>query len=132
MTKEASRPTKLGELIKDEIFSEHGYCRKTVTANEASAESYEIGHVLGEVTANGKYKISVNTAADGSEDAAAICIENKSIPATTDTDVVVLYRGPAVVGKDTLVFDASYDTAAEKQAAYDLFEAAGILVGEQV
>lgn len=132
MTKEASRPTKLGELVKDEIFSEHGYCRKTVTANEASAESYVIGHVLGEVTANGKYKISVETATDGSEDAAAICLENKAVPATTDTDVVVMFRGPAVVGKDTLVFDSSYDNATKLGVAYDLLEAAGILVGEQV
>lgn len=131
MTKEATRGIRLGDLVKEELFKEHGFCRKTVTANEGSAVDYVIGHVLGEVTADGKYKISVKGAADGSESAAAICLENKSIPASTDTDVVVMYRGPSVVADDSLTFDSSYSSA-DIDTAYATFEGNNIKIGERV
>lgn len=118
--------TRLSNLVKHELWPETGYCRKEVTVNEAAAKSYVIGTVLGKVTADGKYKIAVQTAVDGSAVADAVVIEAKAIPATTDTKVIVLIKGPAEVSQGALVLDATYDLAAEKAAVYAALEAKGI------
>lgn len=100
-------------------------CNELVTVNEAGIKTYKVGTVLGKVTATGKYKISVVGAGDGSENAIAIVMgdsfgtpQDFSVAATTDTKVLVLARGKAVVSKSALLFDASYDTAPELAAAY--------------
>ncbi len=116
MTQIGTRDPKLGNLIKYEEGTHIGYCRKTVTVNEASAEEYTIGTLLGFDGTD--YKISLEAAADGSEVVAAIVIENKSIPATTGTEVEVIYRGPAGVSRDALVFGdrTEADAVAEVEA----------------
>lgn len=119
---------RLSNLVKHELWPETGYCRKEVIVNEATAKTYAVGTVLGKVTADGKYKIAVQTAVDGSEVAAAIVLADQSIPATTDTKVVVYTKGPLEVSRDALVLDATYNLDAEKQAVYDAFEAKGINV----
>lgn len=128
MTVVAQDTNRLSNLVKPELWAETGYCRKEVIVNEATAKTYAVGTVLGKVTADGKYKIAVQTAVDGSEVAAAIVLADQSIPATTDTKVVVYTKGPLEVSRDALVLDASYDLDAEKQAVYDAFEAKGINV----
>lgn len=128
MTVVAQNTNRLSNLVKHELWPETGYCRKEVIVNEATAKTYAVGTVLGKVTATGKYKIAVQTAVDGSEVAAAIVLADQSIPATTDTKVVVYTKGPLEVSRDALVLDATYDQPAEKQAVYDAFEAKGINV----
>lgn len=130
---------RLSNVVKHEYEPSLAYCRELVTVNEGSAETYVVGTVLGKVTADGKYKISVVGAGDGSENAAAIVIADAygeahdfDIAATTDTKVLVLARGPAILSKDALVFDASYNLDAEKQAAYDLLAAKGIVLAPTV
>lgn len=110
-----------------------------ITVNEAAQKSYVVGTVLGKVSATGKYKISVQNAADGSQNAAAVVVADAfgtsapvTIAATTDTKVLAITRGKVVLSKSALVFDASYDLDAEKQAAYDSLKAAGILVEASV
>lgn len=51
-----------------------------------------------------------------------------SIAATTDTTVLALVRGPAIVADTALTFNADVNTAAEKAAVYAALEAKGILV----
>lgn len=132
-----TRSTRLGAVLQYEDHPEYGHCRDVVVANEAAIKTYVIGTVLGKVTATGKYKILEATAVDGSQNFAGIYIgkpdgDNKqSIAATTDTNVVVLFRGPAGVGKANLVFGASVDTAPELAAVYAQMEAVGIKVIEQ-
>ncbi len=132
-----TRSTRLGAVLQYEDHPEYGHCRGVVVANEAAIKTYVIGTVLGKVTATGKYKILEATAADGSQNFAGIYIgepkgDNKqTIAATTDTDVVVLFRGPAGVGKANLVFGASVDTAPELAAVYAQMEAVGIKLIEQ-
>lgn len=132
-----TRSTRLGAVLQYEDHPEFGHCRKVVTANEAAIKSYVIGTVLGQVTANGKYKILEATAVDGSQNFAGIYIgtptgDNKqSIAATTDTQVAILFRGPAGVGKANLVFGASVDTAPELAAVYVQMEAVNIQVIDQ-
>ena len=58
--------------------------------------------------------------------AAAVVWEAKAIPATTDTQVLCLVRGPSGVSKGGLVLDATYDTAPEKAVVYASLNALGI------
>lgn len=128
MTIVAQDTARYSNLVKHELWPETGFCRKEVTVNEASAEVYAVGTVLGKVTADGKYKIAVQTAVDGSAVAAAVVIDDHSIAAATDTKIVVLVKGPAEVSKDALVLDATYDLDAEKAAVYASLEALNINV----
>jgi len=122
----ATEAKRLSNVVKQELWSESGYTRAVVTVNEGAAKSYVPGTVLGKVTDGGKYKIAVQTATDGSEVADAIVIGEQSIAATTDTKVLVLIKGPAIVSKAGLVLDATYNLDAEKAAVYAALEAKGI------
>ena len=128
MTVIAQDTNRFSNLVKGELWPASGFCRKEVVVNEAAIKTYAVGTVLGKVTATGKYKIAVETAVDGSKVAAALVIEAQSIPATTDTKVVVLVKGPAEVSKDALVLDATYNDNTKKQAVYDSLEALNINV----
>ena len=123
---------RLSHLVKRELWPEQGYTRAVVTVNEAAAKTYAVGTVLGKVTASGKYKIAVETAVDGSKVADAIVVGDYTVPATTDTKVLVLVRGPAIVSKAALVLDTTYDTDAKKAAVYAALEAKGVLVNETI
>ena len=127
----ATDTLRFSNTVKHEYEPATGFCREVLVANEATAKTYAIGTVLGKVTATGKYKISVATATDGSEVAAAVVIEDKSVAASTDTKVLALVRGPVIVGKAALVLDASIDTQAEKDAVYAALAAKGILANDQ-
>lgn len=132
MTVFATESRRFSNLVKKELWPESGYCRAVVTVNEGAAKSYVVGTALGKVTANGKYKISVQSAVDGSETVAALVLQEVSVPASTDTKVLVMVKGPAEVSKFGIVLDASYDLDAEKNAAYAALEAKGINVLDAV
>jgi hypothetical protein len=127
----ATDTPRLSNVVKQELWPESGYNRLVVTVNDA-AQTLVPGTVLGKVTASGKYKVAVQTAVDGSEVADAIVMEEKAIAATTDTKVLVLVKGPAVVSKGGLVLDASYNLDAEKNAVYAALEAKGIQVNDTI
>lgn len=78
---------------------------------------------------SGKYRLSPASDVDGSDKAAAVLLEDKDATAA-DKTVVVLVRGPAVLSKATLVFDASVDQAAEKAAKHAQLADAGIVPRE--
>jgi len=128
----ATENFRFSHVVKKELWPEYAYNRLMVTVNEAAAKEYKIGTVLGKVTADGKYKIAVQTAVDGSQTADAIVLEDKSIAATTDTKVLVMVKGPAIVSKAGLILDATYDQDAEKAAVYAALEAKGIQVNDAV
>ena len=127
----AQEAQRYSNLVKEELWHEKGYCTKQVIVNDA-AQTLALGTVLGQVTVGGKYKVAVETAADGSKVAAAVVVEAITIPATTDTKVLVMYRGPAEISKGALVLDATYDNDAKKLAVYDALEAKGIQVSAAV
>jgi len=92
-----------------------------------------------EVVGDYKYKMVESTETDGSAKACAIYISAKdgsfsesSIAATTDTSVIALIRGAAIVGKETLTYGASIDTAAEKTKMYSELESVGIICRTQI
>ena len=117
---------RLSNLVKHELWPETGFCRKEVIVNEAAAKTYVVGTVLGFDGTD--YKISVETAVDGSEVPAAVVMADYSVAATTDTQVLCLVKGPAEVSQDALALDASFDDNTKKAAAYAALEALGINV----
>lgn len=128
----ATENFRFSHVIKKEMWPEYAYNRAVVTVNEAAAKSYVPGTVLGKVTADGKYKIAVQTAVDGSETADAIVLGEVAVAAATDTKVLVLIKGPAIVSKAGLVLDATFDLDAEKNAVYAALEAKGIQVNDAI
>lgn len=127
----ATENKRLSNVVKQELWPETGYTRAMVTVNDA-ATTLVPGSVLGKVTATGKYKVAVETATDGSKVADAIVMVEQAIPAATDTKVLVLIKGPAIVSKAGLVLDATFDTAGKLAAVYAALEAKGIAVNDAV
>lgn len=127
----ATDKTRLSHVLKAELYPELAYCRTVVTVND-TAQTLELGTVLGKVTANGKYKVAVETAVDGSKVGAGIVIDAKTIANGVDTSVLVLTRGPATVSKAGLVIAASYDNGTKLGILYADLEAKGIQVLESV
>lgn len=123
---------RLSNVVKKELWPDLAYNRLVVTVNEAATKSYVPGTVLGKVTVGGKYKIAVQTASDGSQTADAIVMQEVSVPASTDTKVLVMIKGPAIVSKAGLVLDSTYNDDAKKAAVYAALEAKGIQVNDAV
>lgn len=122
---------RFSHVVKAELWPEAGYTRNVVTYNGTAGE-LKIGTVLGKVTANGKYKIAVQAAVDGSQTAAAIVLQDLTAALNTDTNVLVLIKGPAIVSKAGLILDETYDTYNQKAAVYASLEAKGIQVNDAV
>jgi len=107
-----------------------------VVVRETVDTVYQLGQVLGTVTATGKAKVAKKAAADGSEVASGIfagdalgqpAVGTITIPANTDVTVLVLVRGKYEVNEQGLVYDASYATAADKTAAMAALAAKGVI-----
>lgn len=130
MSTVATENYRLSHLVKEEFWPHKGYCRDNVTVNEAAAKTYAVGTVLGKVTATGKYKISVQSASDGSQTPAAVVIGDYSVSASTDTKVLTLVKGPVEVSKAGLVLDSTFDTDTKKNTAYDALRALNFIVSD--
>ena len=106
----------------------------------ADATDFVVGdNFTVEVVGDYKYKMVEATATDGSAKACAIYISAKdgsfsesNIAATTDTSVIALIRGAAIVGKETLTYGASVNTTAEKTKLYSELESVGIICRTQI
>lgn len=127
----ATRKPLLGNLVKHEYLTSHGFCREALTLNLATAADIEIGTVLAKVTATGKWVPRDPAGIDGSEVAAAVVVENKSVAATTDTDIAAIVRGPAILADGALKFPVTH-TEQQKLDAIAEIQALGIVVGPQV
>ena len=118
----------LGDLLKFELNG--NYCRETVTLKAGA--SYPLGAVLGKITASGKYRLSPNatvTGDEGAETAVAVLLEAVDATAVDKTGLIAA-RGPVIVSKAQLAFDASVDQAAEIAAKHGQLATAGIVVRE--
>ncbi len=115
----------LGDLLKYELNG--NYSRETVTLK--SGTNYALGSVLGKITASGKYRLSPAAQVvgdEGAETAVAVLIEAIDATAADKTGLVVA-RGPAIVSKAALVFDASVDDNTKKAAKDAQLSADGIV-----
>jgi hypothetical protein len=118
-------PPSLGDLLKYELNG--NFCRETITLKAGTA--YLLGSVLGKITASSKYRLSpaaLVAGDEGAEIASAVLIEAVDATGGDKTGLVVA-RGPAIVSKAQLAFDASVDLAAEKTAKHVQLAAAGIV-----
>ena len=118
----------LGDLLKFELTA--NYTRETVTLKAGT--DYALGAVLGRITASGKYRLSPAAEVvgdEGAESAVAVLIEPVDATAA-DAIGVVVARGPAIVSKTALVFDASVDQAVEVTAKHAQLVSAGIVPRE--
>jgi hypothetical protein len=102
------------------------YTREVVTISTGGANpDLEPGTVLGKITASGKYAVHDPAAVDGTETAVAV-LWGKADATAADVDAVVLFRGPAIVNANDLVFTGT-PSAPEIAAAHVALTAVGIL-----
>ena len=117
-----TQPPTMGDVLKYELNP--NFTRETITL--LAGTNYPVGAVLGRITASGKMKLSTATGTDGAQNAAAVLLYDVDATATDATGIVVL-RGPAIVSKAALVFDASVDDAAKTAAKHAQLTALGII-----
>lgn len=117
-----TQPPTMGDVLKYELNP--NFTRETVTL--LAGTNYRVGAVLGRITASGKMKLSTATGTDGAQNAAGMLLDD--VDATSaDANAVVILRGPAIVSKAALVFDASVDDATKRAAKHAQLTALGII-----
>lgn len=117
-----TQPPTMGDVLKYELNP--NFTRETVTL--LAGTNYRVGAVLGRITASGKMKLSTAAGTDGAQNAAAMLLDD--VDATSaDANAVVILRGPAIVSKAALVFDASVDDATKRAAKHAQLTALGII-----
>ena len=116
MTIIAQDNQRYSNVVKYEVEPSLAITREFVVVNDI-AKTLKLGMLLGKVTATGKYKESVQSASDGSQNPIAVVIGKSELaadvvlPATTDTKVLALVRGDAIVSKAGLKPHSSFDDA---------------------
>lgn len=128
----ATELDRYSQVVKQELWPETRFCRERVVCNETAITTYAVGTVLGIITASGKYRISVQNAADGSQNPVAVVLEDVTLAANTDATVLVMNRGPAMVSKFGLKLHSSWDQPAELAAAYASLATRGIIALDAV
>ena len=117
-----NQPPTMGDVLKYEVNP--NYTRETVPM--LVGMSYPVGSVLGRVTLSGKYTLSPETGADGAETALGVLLY--AVDATLGDAVgIILARGPAIVSRAALAYDATVDDSAKITAKIGQLAAAGIL-----
>ena len=112
----------MGDVLKYEVNP--NYTRETVTLLAGTA--YPVGAVLGRITASGKYKLATSGGSDGAQTAAAVLLYD--VDATlTDAVGIVLVRGPAIVSRAALAYDATVDDGAKITTKLGQLAALGII-----
>ena len=116
------KPPSIGDVLKYELNP--NFTRETITL--LAGATYPVGAVLGRITASGKYKLATSGGTDGAQTAAAVLLYE--VDATTaDATAIILARGPSIVSKAALVFDASIDDAAKIATKHGQLTALGII-----
>lgn len=133
----ATDTARYSDVVKYESKPDLAFTRELVVVND-TAKTLTLGMLLGKVTATGKYKESVQTATDGSEVPVAVVVgkdENNlsvAVPATTDTKVLAIVRGPAIVRKNGLKPHSSFNDATKLDAAYASLATKNILANTSI
>lgn len=116
------KPPTTGDLLKYEVNP--NFTRDTVTLLAGTA--YPVGAVLGRVTASGKYKLATSGGSDGAQTASAVLLY--AVDASeTDGIGIVLARGPAIVARGLLSFDATVDDGAKITTKHNQLTSLGIV-----
>lgn len=137
MTIIATDTARYSDVVKHEYKPSLAFTREIVVVND-TAKTLTLGMLLGKVTATGKYKESVRTATDGSEAPVAVVVGEDlhnlsvAVPATTDTKVLAIVRGEAIVRKTGLKPHSSFDDATKLAAAYASLATKEILANDSI
>ena len=122
-----TEPPSMGDVLKYEVNP--NYTREVVTLLAGTA--YPVGAVLGRITASGKYKLATSGGTDGAQTATAVLIY--AVDATlADATGIVVARGPAIVSRAALAYDATVDDAAKITTKIGQLAAAGIIARDGV
>ena len=116
------QPPSMGDVLKYELNP--NFTRESVTL--LAGTDYPVGAVLGRITASGKYKLATSGGTDGAQTAAAVLLYAADAT-SADAAGLVIARGPAIVSKAALVFDATVDDAAKTTTKHGQLAALGIL-----
>lgn len=128
MSKLDTRKTRLGAVVQFEDHKEYGYCRKVISFTATADRTLVAGTVIGatgEIILAGGTFAGIYVGSPAGEDF-------QTVASGATVDIVVLYRGPAAVGKKNLVYGADVDTDGEKNAIIAQMQTAGIEVLTQV
>lgn len=133
----ATDTARYSDVVKYESKPDLAFTRELVVVND-TAKTLTLGMLLGKVTATGKYKESVQTVTDGSEAPVAVVVGKDlhnlsvTVPATTDTKVLAIVRGEAIVRKTGLKPHSSFDDATKLAAAYASLATKEILANDSI
>lgn len=137
MTIIAQDAARYSDVVKYESKPTLAFTREIVVVND-TAKTLTLGMLLGKVTLTGKYKESVQTAVDGSEAPVAVVVGKDlhnlsvAVPATTDTKVLAIVRGEAIVRKTGLKPHSSFNDATKLAAAYASLATKEILANDSI
>lgn len=137
MTIIAQDTARYSDVVKYEYEPDLAFTRELVVVND-TAKTLTLGMLLGKVTATGKYKESVQTATDGSEAPVAVVVGKDlhnlsvAVPTATDTKVLAIVRGEAIVRKTGLKPHSSFDNATKLAAAYASLATKEILANDSI
>lgn len=122
-----TEPPSMGDVLKYEVNP--NYTREVVTL--LAGMPYPVGAVLGRITASGKYKLATSGGTDGAQTATAVLLY--AVDATlANAEGIVVARGPAIVSRAELAYDATVDDAAKITTKIGQLAAAGIIARDGV
>ena len=122
-----TEPPSMGDVLKYEVNP--NYTREVITL--LAGMPYPVGAVLGRITASGKYKLATSGGTDGAQTATAVLIY--AVDATlADAIGIVVARGPAIVSRAELAYDATVDDGAKITTKIGQLAAAGIIARDGV
>ena len=117
----------MGDVLKYEVNP--NYTREVVTL--LAGMPYPVGAVLGRITASGKYKLATHGGTDGAQTATAVLLY--AVDATlADAVGIVLARGPSIVSRAGLAYEATVNDAAKITAKIGQLAAVGIIARDGV
>ncbi len=117
----------VGDVLKYEVNP--NYTREVITLLQG--QPYPVGSVLGKITASGKYTLSPATGADGSQVASAVLLY--AVDATlADAVGIVVARGPSIVSREGLAYDATVDDGAKITTKIGQLATVGIIARDGV
>ena len=117
-----TQPPSMGDVLKYEVNP--NYTRETVTL--LAGMPYPVGSVLGKITTGGKYKLATSGGADGAQTASAVLLY--AVDATlADAVGIVVARGPSIISRAGLAYDATVDDAAKITTKLGQLAAVGII-----
>ena len=122
-----TEPPRMGDVLKYEVNP--NYTREVVTL--LAGMPYPVGAVLGRITASGKYKLATSGGTDGAQTATAVLLY--AVDATlADATGIVVARGPAIVSRAGLAYDATVADGAKITTQIGQLAAAGIVARDGV